>query len=520
MKRWCLLLWVLLSGSAACGSSAPAAAGGGGTAGTGGSAGEGGSAGASGSDCEGLPAPSGDFRFDGLVTQLVDSAHADGIPGGAVVVYKDGKLHEAVFGSKSSLECEPVDSSTRFNGARLAGIVTTLTALRMARNGKVDLDAPLQQNYVPDLALDAASEKWAPELTLRGLLSFSSGYWPTYWRAAPGACPPTLPVVGGQSGAGTLRQLFSGHPASIFYKPGTEWMFGNAAFSLAGLALEEADHMPFAQVVKTELAAPSALDLTFDPDVAKTGDLAEPPSQVSTCGALLPVWGLYLSVQDLGKLVKSIASGGDSVLSKSEVGELLGGGVVETVPGVGASSLAFPREPLPGLGSLAERWGAVASSPSSATFASGVTLIIPEQHFGFAVLENGKADNEGIDTEVFKTYFPNVKPYDHSLAPATWGDYAGKYQRDDGALATVQLGSGKITLDINGSTPVPLQPSGIQAFAQIAPLMGSLDPDMFEVPIAGQSSLVRFYRDAAGKPSVIGDVTGIGDASRPFYRVP
>ena len=488
-----------------------------GAAGASGAAGTAGSAGATSATCTWSPTPVGDKNFDGLVDDIATSAKLFQVPGGMLAVYADGQLHTAVFGSKSAAKCDPVTPSTRFNGTRLADVITTLAAVRLAAKGKIDLDAPAR-TYLTDLKLEAASEKWAPELTLRNLLSFSSGYFPVYWWPEdPGACPSSIDAVGGQSGPDTLAKFFAGAAEPIYHEPGTQWMYGSPGFALVGRAMEVADGMPFADVIRTEVAERSGLDLTYDPDVYENGNLAEPKSAASTCGLFAPNRGLFLDAQDLGKLVKAFASGGDDVVSKSEVDALFNGGVVEAVPGVGASGLAFFRLPLPPVGTRAARGG------EDGQYRSGVMIIVPEQHFGYAWVANKRSPLlRSSESAVFGRYFPTVGKYEHATDPATWNEYAGRYQRDDGVGLTVSVDNGNMTFDIDGDPSHVATPAGIESYLKTGGLAGSTDPDYFQLDLSTfeAGNIVRFYRDNTGKPVAVGFIRGDGlDKSRPFYRV-
>ncbi len=434
----------------------------------------------------------------------------------AIAVYKDGNLHEAVYGSKSPTSCDPVNETTRFDGVRLADVVTALTALRVQEKGLIDLDNVSVTKYVPDLKLDAASEKWAPELTLRSLLSSSGGYFPVYWWPDdPGPCPSSFPAVGGDPGPGTLAKFFATYPAPIFHEPGTEFMYSAPGIALVARALAEVENKSFADVVKTEVADPSGLDLTYDPTVYENGNLAQQVKDVSDCELIWPNRGLYLDVQDLGKLVQAVASGGGggSVLSTTEVSALVHGGEMPTTPDVGVSSLGFVATPLPdGVGTLVERNGHDASS------ASVTILVIPEQHFGFAALANRWLPGfpGSFVQEVFHTYFPQVTPYHHATDPSTWTEYEGTYQRDDGVQALIQVDAaqGTMSATIQNQT-VQMTPSGIQTWMSTGGLKGSTDPDYFQLG----GNIVRFYRDKTGVPVTLGFILSDGTENyHPFQR--
>lgn len=163
------------------------------TGGTAGAAGQGGAAGAP--SCDVAPAPTGDATFDEVAKWFHDTSTKWNVPGGALVVYHQGKLHTMVYGSKKADACDPVTAQTRFNGARLASIALAAIAARASQgpNPIVDLDQPITK-YIPyfqvHFGTDAEKQR-AAKVTLRQLLSYTAGYWPTGWSA--GACADIAP---------------------------------------------------------------------------------------------------------------------------------------------------------------------------------------------------------------------------------------------------------------------------------------------------------------------------------------
>ncbi len=422
--------------------------------------------------------------------------------------------------------------STRFNGARLAFVVTALTAIRMADKGELELDAPVT-DYLHDLSFGGASADWVAGVNLRRMLSFSSGVLPGDQFSAnqPGACTggPLMPYVTGQSGSETLREFFAKQPAHLWHEPGTQWMYSDWAYSLAARVLEAAtgDNEYFADIVRTRFAEPSGLGLTYDPGEAGAGELAVPVESLSTCAVIAPTLGLYLDASDVGKLMQSLATGGgDGVLSSSEVSTLLTGGAMKAAPDANASSFALTTLPATATGeSLTVR-------ALESQWASGITIVVPQRSLAFTLLLNGylgPATQDPIYNTLFERYLPEMVEYDHARALADWADLDGTYHQDDGTPATVHVdvATGKMTLALGHE--YPMKPSSFEAWYRLGRLWHSVDEDIFALPVnSNGANLVRFYREKDGGVT-LGFLQGaldpdvfwpLGAVTKPYHKDP
>ena len=110
-----------------------------------------------------------DRFFQATLTALLD---VTAVPGFATGVVRDGKLAwERYQGVMEAGTRRPIEAHTLFPAASLGKPVFAYAALRLAEQGRLDLDRPLK-TYVPDHApADARGEK----ITGRHVLSHSSG---------------------------------------------------------------------------------------------------------------------------------------------------------------------------------------------------------------------------------------------------------------------------------------------------------------------------------------------------------
>src|SRR6266496_5951146 len=95
-----------------------------------------------------------------------------GVPGVAIGVWADGRESYACHGVTNIDNALPVDQNTLYLLASVTKTVTATALMRLATEGKVDLDAPVRR-YVPELALP--DEQAAAEITVLQLLNHTSG---------------------------------------------------------------------------------------------------------------------------------------------------------------------------------------------------------------------------------------------------------------------------------------------------------------------------------------------------------
>ncbi|GMV19784.1 MAG: hypothetical protein AMXMBFR56_80080 [Polyangiaceae bacterium] len=526
-------------GAGGCGSDDTKSDASGGSSSTGGAAGAGGQGGAAGSagtggappSCDTPPAPTGDAMFDDVAKWYFAKMIEAKAPGGALVVYIDGKLHKATFGSKKATACDPVTQGTRFSLTRMAHPLTSLAAVRMAlaTNPLISLDDPITK-WMPELIehlVDGKSKARGAKLTLRHLLSNTSGYWPVYWSL--GACPDIAPPQARGEGPDSLAAFFVPNQATVVHEPGQMWMHSEPAVTLAARVLEKAAGKTFAALMKERLSDPSGIGLSFDASEVEAGDYAH--AIVNSCSAVVaPTWGAYADVNDIGKMVASLAAGGgDGVFSKEEVKSVLDAGASVVSPAKGGkASMGWQHLPYPPHGTIAQRGAKVENTNGWA--AASHFVIVPEKQFGFAVVANsapGDVQWDEVHEKVLNEYLPGFKAYDYGQVASTWGEYAGQYKGEDGALAQVQVEGAQLKLTVTGNAKAGeylLVPAGFVWWGFTTEQGNSIDHDWFGRVDTLMTPSFRFYRDGTtGQPvgfgcfvSEYGKIPTLG----PFLRVP
>lgn len=108
----------------------------------------------------------------GLLERLLDNVVArSGIPGAALALQVGGERFAAAAGARGATGGPPLDASTLFEPIGLTKLIVAAVALRLVRNGRLQLDRPVCA-YLPELRRGDAADA----ISIRHLMSHTSGY--------------------------------------------------------------------------------------------------------------------------------------------------------------------------------------------------------------------------------------------------------------------------------------------------------------------------------------------------------
>jgi CubicO group peptidase (beta-lactamase class C family) len=150
-----------------------------------------------------------------------------------VAVATTTQIHAAGVGGCGTTD---VSGTTPFVIGSTSKSFTALAVLQLVDDGKLDLDAPVQQ-YVPAFTPD---DQRAGKITVRQVLQQTSGL-----SALAGG--PILKSAADGTAAQALREL---RTARLAHDPGTRWEYANANYLLAGLAIEAASGTDYATFIR------------------------------------------------------------------------------------------------------------------------------------------------------------------------------------------------------------------------------------------------------------------------------
>jgi CubicO group peptidase (beta-lactamase class C family) len=173
---------------------------------------------------------------------LADQMDDAGAPGAAfVVVDTDGATIAGGLGATG--DGREVTAHTPFVIGSTSKSITALAAMQLLDAGLVDLDAAVR-SFVPELRL--AEEAAADTITVRHVLQQTSGL--------PGtAGGPVLKAAMDGTPLDAVAELRGTH---LVGAPGQVWHYSNTNYVLAGLVVERASGMSYAEYVERRIFAP------------------------------------------------------------------------------------------------------------------------------------------------------------------------------------------------------------------------------------------------------------------------
>jgi CubicO group peptidase (beta-lactamase class C family) len=175
-----------------------------------------------------------DEKFAALVGQLQASLTANGVTGGALALVCGGRVRTAGLGRVQAGGAD-VTASTLFQLASLTKMLTATAAVSLAKDGAVDLDAPVS-DIAPQLAYG--------EITLDQILSHSAGL-PTIFPNEDSYTSLEGWLLDDQNAA-----------AALWAPPGAVWYYNNDGYGVAGGLLEIAGAESFSDLVHHRVFAP------------------------------------------------------------------------------------------------------------------------------------------------------------------------------------------------------------------------------------------------------------------------
>jgi CubicO group peptidase (beta-lactamase class C family) len=246
----------------------------------------------------------------------------DDVPGVAVgICDADGSSWSACYGTTARGSRSPVTPDTTFSVQSTSKLVTATLTMRAVQLGLVDLDAPIS-TYVPEFTVNSVFEDDpGAAITLRHLLAHTAGFT----HEAP---------LGSNFDLG--NRDFDAHCRSIFatwlrFPVGHHHEYSNLGIDIAGLALERAGGMAFADFARRELLEPLGLERsTFDPALIEAEadraighwrpfEKAGRPLPVTI--AMVAAGGMYTSVDDALRFVSFHLRGGDPLIPSGLLAE-------------------------------------------------------------------------------------------------------------------------------------------------------------------------------------------------------
>jgi CubicO group peptidase (beta-lactamase class C family) len=201
-------------------------------------------------------------RLDAYLQAVMESRP---MPGLGVAVVKDGRIIFADgLGVRALGAPDPVTPATIFHTASVSKAFVATAAVRLAGEGRLDLDAPVTR-YLPYFRLADGREG---EITIRHMLTHTSGM-------------PDIEDYGWDTPefdeAALERYVRSLSDQRLLFGPGTKWSYSNMAYDVLGDVLSKVAAAPFEEVIRRAILAPLEMNQSsFLPIQHPSGDQASP----------------------------------------------------------------------------------------------------------------------------------------------------------------------------------------------------------------------------------------------------
>jgi CubicO group peptidase (beta-lactamase class C family) len=170
------------------------------------------------------------------------------VPGVAVGCVLGGEERVACDGVTNAEHPLPVDATTLFQIASVTKPFTATALLRLAAEGKLDLEGPVRR-VLPEFRLPRA--EWTDRVRVADLLTHRSGWFGDRFFIRP----PREATL-----AGVVEEFADNEQLA---EPGEVYSYDNAAFAVAGRIVERVAGEPYPGALRRLVLGPLGLDRSF-----------------------------------------------------------------------------------------------------------------------------------------------------------------------------------------------------------------------------------------------------------------
>lgn len=227
------------------------------------------------------------------VAEVLSREH---VPGVAIaLVGRDGPIWIGGVGVADETTGAPVTADTVFRAGSITKMIVALGVMRLAEQGKLDLDAPLQLPAVTNAWRDAAP------VTIAETLEHTAGFDDMHFNETFTSEDAMAP-----------EEALALNPRSriVRWRPGTRMAYSNVGYTVAARAIELATGEPFDTYLRREVLEPLGMtDAAFRRTPALAARLATGYVAPDRASPFRPIahraaGALLVSATDLAKLVQ------------------------------------------------------------------------------------------------------------------------------------------------------------------------------------------------------------------------
>lgn len=179
---------------------------------------------------------------------------------GAVLAIADGNrlIYVRGLGWADREAAEPVRPTSRFRLASISKTMTGMTLLKLAEEGKVNLDAPFM-NYIPDLkpATSPLPDPRMAQVTVRQLLQHTGGFD----RALDNDHAVFFNTASRLFNEPVSTDLMTRYTISqrLDFAPGSKYVYGNSGYQMLGRVIERVAGKKFVEAVYDKILRPAGV---------------------------------------------------------------------------------------------------------------------------------------------------------------------------------------------------------------------------------------------------------------------
>jgi len=248
------------------------------------------------------------------------------IPGAVVLVARDGKVaYEKTFGYQNREERVPMTAQSIFRIASMSKPITTVAAMMLVEEGKLDISAPVAQ-YLPEfsgLKVGPDAEAVKRAMTVQDLMRHTSGLAYEVFVESPWikqAYHDAKVFDFDQSLAEMVTKLSL---VPLAHQPGTVWEYSMST-DVLGRVVEVASGMTLDAFVEERITKPLHMTATGF-SASGDGSLALPqidattgkrPAMMVENPTVKPRWlsgggGMFSTAEDYARFAQMLANGGE-----------------------------------------------------------------------------------------------------------------------------------------------------------------------------------------------------------------
>jgi CubicO group peptidase (beta-lactamase class C family) len=270
--------------------------------------------------------PQTSTKFDPIDDYVHDRLDDLRMPGAALGIVKDGKVvHLQTYGSADD-DGSAVTVQTPFKIGSLSKSFTALAVMQLVEEGKIQLDAPVQQ-YLPEFRV--ADLEASKRITVRHLLNQVSGF--------PTSAGMDYMYRTDRADDALEREVAKSSYVKLTYDPGTTWQYSNRNYTTLGLLIKVVSGQSYEDYIQEHVLGPLAMNQSFTHlDDAKSHGLTTghqywfsrpvPGGGLHENRAITPTGLITASVEDMSSwLIVNLdhgVYGGTRVLSATGIDQL------------------------------------------------------------------------------------------------------------------------------------------------------------------------------------------------------